>query len=200
MLAFEEKVTENKPQFIQRVNEVAAALRTDPNYLMAVMNAESGLNSHAQNTAYPLAGGPATGLIQFTPDTAFNLGTNITALKAMTNVKQMDYVQAYFEPYAGRLNSYFDTYMAVFFPVAINKPDEWVFEAKNISRSAVARQNPGIDSNKDGQITVAEFKGYLHRTIPARLKNLIFNVQQFIAKNPDLTAAVAIAILFFFYP
>ena len=198
MLAFEEKITDNKPQFIQRVIEIAAALGTNPNWLMAVMNTESGLNHKAQNTTYPLYNGPATGLIQFTPDTALSLGTNINALKAMTNVKQLDYVYEYYEPYKGRLNSYFDAYMAVFFPAAINKPDTWIFETSSIKRSAVARQNPGIDLNKDGQITVAEFKGYLYRTIPARIKNLIFEVKEFVKKNPDLTAILAITLLIIF--
>ena len=195
MLVYEDKVKENKPQFIQRVYDVAAALGTNPNWLMALMNAESGLNSHAQNTTYPLSNGPATGLIQFTPDTAASLGTDIEELRTMTNVRQMDYVQAYFMPYRGRLNSYYDVFMATFFPAGMNKPDEWIFETSNISRSAVARQNPGIDLNGDGKITVAEFKGYVYRTIPTSIKDLIFKAGELISKNPDLTAIIAIGLI-----
>lgn len=195
MLAFENKVITNRPEFIQKVKDIAFVLQTDPNWLMAVMNAESGLNPRAQNTKYPLHNGPATGLIQFTPDTAQGLGTSIDQLVNMSNVKQLDYVKDYFEPYAGRLRSYFDVYTAVFFPAAIGKPDEWVFETKNIARSTVARQNPGIDANKDGKITVAEFKGYLYRTIPAQLKNIIFYIKDVIQKNPATSVAVIIAVL-----
>ena len=96
------------------------------------------------------------------------------------------------------MSNLFDAYVAVFFPAAIGKPDNWNFETKKIKRSTVARQNPGIDLNKDGTITVAEFKGYLIRSIPSRLKNLIFEVTALIKRNPDIAAAVVISILFFF--
>lgn len=196
MLAFQEKVT---PEFAAKVIAIATQLQTNPNWLMAVMKAESNLNPAAQNTKYPLSGGPATGLIQFTPDTAQALGTSIDQLKQMDGVEQLDYVQKYFQPFAGRLNSYFDTYIAVFFPAAINKPDGWIFETSRIKRSAIARQNPVIDINNNGEITVGEFKQYLYGTIPAKIRSLIYSATQYVSKNPATTIiALVVAALIIF--
>ena len=198
MLIFEDKVKNNVSEFTQKVIAIASRLNTNPNFLMAVMNAESGINPAKQNLKYPLHNGSATGLIQFTPDTAASLGTSIDDLKNMDNVSQLNYVESYFKPYANRLNSYFDVYIAVFFPAAIGKPDDWIFETSNIKSSSVARQNPSIDQNKDGKITVAEFKQYLTGTIPAQLRNLIFNIEQALKENGTaIVALVAIAAVYF---
>ena len=195
MLAYEDKILSNKTAFISKLNQVSQDLQTDPNWLMAVMYKESQLNPAAQNTKFPLSGGPATGLIQFTPDTATSLGTSIQSLKAMSNVDQLDYVKSYLMPYKGKLTSYFNVYASVFFPAAIGKADDWVFEAKNISRSSVARQNPSLDFNKDGKITVAEFKQYVNNTIPSQLKNLVFKIKE----NPGTTALIVIGAVVLFY-
>lgn len=177
MIAFEEKISE---QDALKVQSIAAQLQTNPDWIMAVINAETigTFDPSVQNTTYPLYNGPATGIFQFTPDTAISLGTTIDKLKGMTFSQQLDYVYKLLHPYIGKLNSYFDVYMAVFFPAAIGKPDDWIIETKKISRTSVARQNPSIDMNKNGMITVAEFKEYLYNTIPAKLRNLIFDVWQ----------------------
>ncbi len=39
------------------------------------------------------------------PSTAKRLGTTTAALKGMTGVQQLDYVQKYLQPYAGKINS-----------------------------------------------------------------------------------------------
>jgi len=44
---------------------------------------------------------------------------------AMDEVDQMDYVQLYLEPFAGRINSAQDLAMAVFYPVAVGKSPSW---------------------------------------------------------------------------
>lgn len=176
------------PAFEAKVKEVAADLGIDPNWLLATMWKESRLNPQAQNTKFPVGGGYATGLIQFVPDTARGLGTTTEQLYRMSGVQQMEYVRKYFKDIIrrhGRLNSYFDTYIAVFFPAAIGKPDNWVFEARNISRSAVARQNPAIDINKDNVITVAEFKEYLNGGFTATVKNALASTKAVINQTVD---------------
>lgn len=160
--------------FQAKVRSVAGLLYTDPNWLMQVMKAESGLRPDIRNTAHPFKDGFATGLIQFIPSTARGLGTTTEALEKMSRVEQMDYVYKYFRPYLGKLKSYFDVYLVVFFPAAIGKPDDWVFEVKNLSRTKIAKANPGIDINKDGQITIAEFKQYLVNTVKPEYRTLIF--------------------------
>jgi len=199
MLIFEDKIPSNKAAFIAKVKAVADSLKTNPNYLMAAMYSESKFNPAAQNTKYPMSNGPATGLIQFTPDTAKALGTSIEELKKMNNVTQMDWVKKYFLPYSGKLKTYFDLYLSMFFPAAVGKPDNFVFETSKVKRSAVAKQNPALDENKDGKITVAEFKTYLYNTVPAKFKNILFEVIEIAKNNPVTTALIVGGLLWLFF-
>jgi soluble lytic murein transglycosylase-like protein len=149
-LLFEEKVLKNKDAFVNRVIEIAGQLGIDPNWIMAIMNSETGgtFNPAITNSI------GATGLIQFLPGTAKSLGTTTDELRAMSNVDQLYYVAAYLKPWAPKIKSYTDTYLAVFYPaalgngIAFNFPD-WVVKA-----------NPGIGK------TVADFENFALRYIP----------------------------------
>jgi len=162
--------------FLNKVISVARNLDIDPNWLMQVMKAESGIRADIENTYAPFKDGFATGLIQFTPATARGLKTTTLDLKKMTRTQQLDYVNLYFLPYRGRIKSYFDLYLVTFFPVAIKNTndDSWVFETSKISRSSVAKSNPIIDRNKDGLITMGEFKEYVRSTVPKNLQSVVF--------------------------
>lgn len=156
-------------------------LADNPQWLMQVFKSESGVNPAARNTAFPFykdgkLDGYATGLIQFIPSTARGLGTTTEALEKMGYLRQLDYVYLYLKKFTGELNSYADLYLVIFFPAAVGQGnnDSYVFETKHISRSAVARSNPGIDLNKDGKITMGEFKGYLRKTVPQKYWPVIF--------------------------
>ena len=105
------------------------------------------------------------------PSTAKGLGTTTTALKAMTAVKQLDYVYKYLLPYKGKMNTYIDTYFAVFFPLAIGKPDDWVIQQNNLSASTIAKQNPSFETNKDGKIEVWEVKKVMLEKLPSEWLN-----------------------------
>lgn len=165
-LVYENRVSKD---FISKVKEVSNRLSINPNWLMQVMKSESGLSPSRQN---PIGG--ATGLIQFMPSTAANLGTTTWQLKQMTGVQQLEYVYKYFKPFKGKIRSYYDLYLVTFFPAAIGKPDSWVFESKNLSASSIAKQNPGININKDNKITIAEFKQYLQNTVEPQNRFLVF--------------------------
>lgn len=167
-LIFAENVKTNQKAFIEKVILISTKLSIDPNWLMAVMQFESGLNPAKVN---PFS--KAVGLIQFMPDTAQSLGTSLTALKAMSNVQQLDYVYRYLSFYKSKIKAFVDLYFAVFFPLAIDKPLEWVFESKKLSRSKIAEQNPVFDINKDGKITVAEVQEILFSRIPVAKRDLI---------------------------
>ncbi len=182
--------------FEQKVKEVASKLQTNPNWLMQIMKSESGLRPDIQNTSFPMSNGYATGLIQFIPDTAANLGTTTAALKQMSRVQQMDYVYKYLKPYAGQLNSYFDVYLVVFFPAAIGNTnnDNYIFETNRISRASIARGNPTMDINKDGMITMAEFKQYLKNTVKQEYWNDIFMAPVVFVKN-NLWMVLVLAVL-----
>lgn len=151
-MLYSEKVT---APFAQKVKAIASRLKTQADWLMLVMHFETA-GTFSPSIQNPHTG--ATGLIQFMPSTASGLGTSTAALAGMDSLSQLDYVEAYFKPYRGRLDSLEDTYLAVFYPAAIGKPDSWEFPAK------VAAVNAVFDRNKDGMIT----KGEVRETILSR--------------------------------
>ncbi len=168
--------------FALKVQAIASRLGVQPNWLMQVMKAESGLNPQAVNKQagdsadpYTRAAKRATGLIQFMPSTAKGLGTTTQAIYQMDALKQLDYVEKYFKGYAGKMKSYYDVYFVVFFPAAIGKNDDWVFQTKDTSAATIAKQNPAVNLNKDGKITVAEFKQYIRSTVPKTIQDLVFS-------------------------
>lgn len=137
-------------KFRVKVREIAKRQNVDPNWLMAVMAFETG-NSFLPYEKNP--GSSATGLIQFTSSTAKSLGTSTTKLARMTAVEQLDWVEKYFAQYRGRITNLGDTYMAVFAPIGLGKPDSTVLYT---SPSAEYNQNAGLDSARKGYITRAD--------------------------------------------
>lgn len=164
-MLYEEKVKTNRDAFIAKVISISQRLDIEPEWLMQVFQNESGVNHQAVN-----ATSGATGLIQFMPDTASALGTSTAALKTMSNVQQLDYVYKYLSPYAGKIGSYIDLYFSVFFPLALGKPDNWVFQTSKLSASKIAQQNPAFDLNKDRMLTVAEVREVMLAKVPAAWK------------------------------
>ena len=156
---FEEYIKENREEFTEKVNNISNELGIEANWLMFVMWFESRLNPKAVN---PISG--ATGLIQFMPSTARSLGTTTDVLKRMNNIQQSDYVLAYLRPYKGKMKSWVDVYLAVFYPKAMGKP-HFV-----ITSDIVAKQNKIFDLNKDLDITVDEIKTALRNNMPEKYK------------------------------
>ena len=156
---FEEYIKDNRIEFTEKVNNICTELRIEANWLMFVMWFESKLNPQAVN---PISG--ATGLIQFMPSTARGLGTTTAVLKRMSNVQQLDYVLAYLRPYKGRMKTWVDVYLAVFYPRAMGNPN-FV-----ITSDIVAKQNKIFDLNKDLDISVKEIETVLRRQIPEKYR------------------------------
>lgn len=161
-LLFASRVTENREAFCKKVLDVSDRLGINPDWLMAVMYKESGLNAAAYNTQ-----GGAVGLIQFMPATAAALGVTSDVMRSLSNLAQLDYVYKYYYPYKGRLNSYPDLYLATFFPRALGWADERVIESGTLSATTIACQNPAIDMDKNKQITVGEFRAYCYKGFSA---------------------------------
>lgn len=159
---FEEYVTQNKEKFIEKVNDIANYLGINADWLMFVMWFESRLNPQAVN---PISF--ATGLIQFMPATARSLGVTTEMLKSMDNLHQLDYVFAYLKPYRWRMKTWVDVYLAVFYPTAMGKGDDYV-----IKSDIVAKQNKIFDLNKDLDISVKEIKTALIKNMPEKYKEL----------------------------
>lgn len=151
--------------FRARVWWMSCTLRMDPNWIMACMAWESG-ESFAPDKKN-MAGSGATGLIQFMPDTAKELGTTTAALAKMTAEDQINYVYKYFKLMIernGPLTTLEDTYMAILWPAAIGKPVSAPLWDK-ASRPTTYRQNAGLDSNKDGTITKFEAASHVREKL-----------------------------------
>ena len=167
-LVYESKVPISyRNDFIIKVREVSNRLGIDPNWLMAIMYTESArtFSPSIQNSI------GATGLIQFMPSTARGLGTTTTELKNMSAVEQLDWVEKYLNVYKNKLKSYVDTYFAIFFPLAIGKPDNFVLQGAGLSSSIIAKQNPLFNTNKDGKIEVWEVKKVMLEKLPREWVN-----------------------------
>jgi hypothetical protein len=153
--------------FRDKVRAIATGLGTDPNFLMAAMAFETGRSFSPSQPNQ--AGSGAVGLIQFMPRTAAGLGTTSAALAAMAPEGQLDFVQKYFAPYTGKLHSLSDLYMAILWPVAVTKPDDFVLFSQSINPAAY-RQNAGLDVNHDGKVTKSEAASKVQALLTEGLK------------------------------
>ena len=139
-----------EPGFATALAELGERLGLDPNYIGAVMSLESGFNPTAVNTQ-----GGATGLIQFMPDTAKSLGTTTAALRRMSAVGQLRFVEEYFKR-AGRaihVDTPGDYYMTTFYPAFVGRASDAVIATKG---EKVYDQNAGLDADHDGTLTVGD--------------------------------------------
>jgi len=151
-----------RTSFVEKVKEISRDLRINPNWLMVVIDLETAgtFDPSIQNKL------GYTGLIQFGKVAAKEIGTTTDELKEMTGVEQLEYVKKYLWRYRKKMNRLEDVYLAVFFPVAIGKPDGWVLRTKRLSPERIAKWNPLFDINKDKQIQVWEIKEKLLNRIP----------------------------------
>jgi hypothetical protein len=133
-----------RPAFLEKVNQVAAALGTRPEWLLAIMHYESA-GTFSPSITNSLG---YTGLIQFGTAAARDLGTTTQALAQMTRVEQMDFVQRYFELWARRkrmtpaqlYGSFPNLILAVFYPAAMTWTNTREFPAN------VRAANPAYSS------------------------------------------------------
>lgn len=135
--------------FKVKLIEIAQNLGVDPNFLISAIAFETG------ETFSPSIQNPngATGLIQFTADTASELGTSTAELAAMTVVDQLDYVEKHFHPFRNLLETIEDVYMAILWPAAVGKSNSTVLFSQP---SAQYDRNSGLDTDKDGCVTKEE--------------------------------------------
>lgn len=150
--------------FVLKVKRISKALGINPSWLMWVMSRESGLNPQAQNSIAPYP----VGLIQFVPETARNLGTSRAALLKMSAYQQLDFVYKYYLTnfkIFGQARSLAQLYLINFYPAALKHyhNDRYVFGSERGLNYAkiVAQSNWGFDVNKDGLISMGDFKKYI---------------------------------------
>jgi hypothetical protein len=170
-----------RPAFAQKVTAIATWLQIAPNWLMQVMYAESKLNATAQNRQQGRL--IAAGLLQWTK--ASGVPGAPASMLPLNHLQQLDWVKRYFAPYRGKMHSYFDVYLVTFFPAGVGKADDYVFATKNLSAALIAKQNPAVNSNKDGRITMKEFKQYVWNSTPEGVRGLVFKAQQVIRETNE---------------
>lgn len=148
----------------------------DPNWLMACMAWESG--ESFSPTKKNMAGSGATGLIQFMPATAKELGDfrNVSlttdALAKMTAEDQLSWVYWYFVMQVkrhGAITNLEDCYMAILWPGAIGSPVSAALWTKT-GRPTTYRQNAGLDENTDGTITKLEAANHVREKLTKGLQ------------------------------
>ncbi len=143
---------------------MADRLELNPSYLAAVIGFETAY-TYSPKAKNPLSG--ATGLIQFMPSTATSMGTSTEELARMTAIEQLEWVEEYYRPYAGKvreLDRPGDYYMAVFMPNSIGKPYMNTLFTKG---SIGYQQNQGLDYDKDGKITIGDLFQTIDREVHA---------------------------------
>lgn len=141
--------------FKKKVIQISNNLKINPNWLMAVMMAESNLNPAAENRQGADKHLVAVGLIQFTNVALQDMHETRTKeqIAKMDAISQLDLVETYFKKYSGKMNSVEDVYSVVFWPAALGKPGNYIMCT---SPSKAYVQNKGLDLNHDGTITQAE--------------------------------------------
>ncbi|WP_405207064.1 M23 family metallopeptidase [Aquimarina sp. LLG6339-5] len=132
------------------------------NWLMSIMALETGRTfdpSITNSLGY-------TGLIQFGTPAATDLGTTTAALREMTVLEQLEYVEKYFETKKSKLITLTDIYLAVLYPNATgngNNPDYVVFDATSSIRSSRRgySQNPAFFFEEEDNATNPNGKTYV---------------------------------------
>ena len=133
--------------FLNAVGSTSERLGIDPSHLLGVISFET---VGTFNPSIKNPNGSATGLIQFIEKTAKGLGTSTAALKGMTRVEQMKYVEKYLAPYKGRMKNLGDVYMAIHWPAGVGKSDDYVMYREGSKEYAA---NRSLDLDNDGVVT-----------------------------------------------
>lgn len=113
-------------RFRKGIVDVARNLHTDPNFLLAVMQKESGFRADAHNP-----NGGASGLIQWMPSTLAQYGLTGAQMRALKDYEQLPYVYRFFSHYKKHLTSAGNVYMCTFLPLYVTKGDSFVLGRKN---------------------------------------------------------------------
>ena len=167
-LIYENKVPASiRTPFIEKVKVIATRLGVDPNWLMAIMHFESA-GTFSPSITNSLG---YVGLIQIGASARKTLGVSKEQLQKMTAVEQLDYVEKYFNLYKGKYKTYIDTYFAVFFPLAIGKPDEWIIQGGGLTAKQIYDANPAFRNVKDGKLRVWEVKKTMLEKLPKEWLN-----------------------------
>ena len=147
-----------EPEFIKELEAIARRMKTRPEWVLALMGFETGGTYEPCKKNFV----DATGLIQFIPSTARGLGTSTAQLCNMSRIEQLKWVEKYFRPFKGKMNSLENTYAAV-----LTGRTGWGRGAVWRSPTIQYRQNNGLDINRDGAITMQEASAKVRQYLPS---------------------------------
>jgi hypothetical protein len=185
---------EDTKAFLIKLNEISKKYEgTTPEDFLTLFIKENGLKDgvllldQKSNATTDSKGGRARGLIQFVPSTAKGLGLNQELTATMKPVEQLDFVDKYYEPYKDSIKDYESLYLSTFYPAALGADDNFVIGE---GEQTAYTSNKGVDVNKDGKITVGDFKKYAANTKPAQPKKLFNEVsdEEYTQSYIDLTS------------
>ena len=157
-----EKFVYNSDAFEEKVREVAMDLGIAPEWLMAVMHAESRFDASVSNHK----GSGATGLIQWMPATAKDFNITVEKLRNMNHIEQLDFVYQYLDAKRKKHRQYenlTDLYLAILYPRALE--EEYCFSLYE-NPSTAYKMNSGLDEDKDGRVTVQDIDKFVKRIYP----------------------------------
>lgn len=159
--------------FVNKTNAIAKRLGIPGggDTLISIMWGESGLKPHATNSI-------AGGLIGFLHSNIRNYGLEPSTFLRLSAMQQLDYVEHFYKKWKDRnilqkAKRPEDVYLLTFYPYAVGKPNSYEFGSHNGTAANVYRHNSGLDYNRDGRLTVQDFRNYLRNK--SRLKGTIFN-------------------------
>ena len=159
--ASKELIGEDKP-FLKAIEDLSEKRGINQSELLGLIASESSFDPKAVNKDTG-----ATGLIQFMPEVAESLGTTTDKIQEMSRAEQVKLIDKYFDmnklpdnPTAGQLKT------NVLMPAYTDKSDDFELMTKNkqftdgeAGNPNTYFQNQGLDSNKDGFITIGEAGG-----------------------------------------
>lgn len=157
-----EKFVYNTGAFEEKVREVAEDLKIAPEWLMAVMHAESRFDASVSNHK----GSGATGLIQWMPATAKDFNVTVEKLRNMNHIEQLDFVYKYLDAKRKKHRQYeslTDLYLSILYPRALD--EEYCFSLYASPETAY-KMNAGLDEDKDGRVTVQDIDKFVKRKYP----------------------------------
>lgn len=163
------------PEFFNKLKSISERLGVSTSDLLRIMTYETKgtLNPAIQNDI------GAVGLIQFMPSTARELGTSTAALKKMTAVQQLDYVEKFYRNNGVTAGMGLgDLYLMTFMPAAVkdNKPDDFVLgvdpKSKNWSLGEKNTRPFPSDPNKNLTLGNIWLENPAFRKIPQSEKPL----------------------------
>jgi|GEM_PF-413016 len=157
--------------FLEKVIDVSRKLGINPNWLMAIMWHES---ARSFSATIPNPDG-CIGLIQFCGE---NINTFAYGERRYNRVAQLDGVYEYFKYwksiYPNALDSFSNMYMITFLPAFLPQmngaSDDTLIEVlPKYPNWLLIKHNSGFDYNKDGKLTVGDWKNYLKAKFDPRV-------------------------------